>query len=234
MCRGDQRRAVLAVLDRRVNFVPGVLIALRNNLLPVYNRRRIDLEEDRPAVPICFRLSRNFPSDLLSPPARALTMSLAVSSRILIFSNGFLSGITSTFVTVTFLAAGAGAGAPHEKGSFLEELVAGAGAPHENGSDPDFVPDAGAGVNENGSLDEDGAGADQLVLELLLLKKSFVLLVPVFPEEANGSLVPPHADLFGADEPKGSLLFVVVLVPNGSLVFPLANGSLVLVEPNGF
>ena len=132
--------------------------------------------------------------------------------------------------TTTFLTAGAGAGAPNEKGSFFEELAA--GVSHEKKSDPDLVPGAGA-LNANGSLAEDGAEVPQ-PLELLL-KKSVALFAPVFPEEANGSVVAPHADLVVEvveDVPKGSAL-LVVLELNGSFVLVLAKGSLVLVEPNG-
>ena len=147
-------------------------------------------------------------------------------------SKGFLSGITSTFVTdTTFLAAGAGAGEPQEKGSLFEEVVAGAS---QNELDVDFFPDAGAS-NLKGSLLVLANGSEvapQALLEVEVLKGSVELLAPVVVEEPNGSLV-PHGDLAGADVPKGSVLLVVLLVPNGSLVLPLANGSVLFVEPNG-
>lgn len=131
--------------------------------------------------------------------------------------------MTAILVTASFLAAGAGAGVPHEKGSFVEELAA--GAPHEKGSFPD--EDAGAGVPKpNGSLVEEGAGAPQPPPEVLEPNKSVVLLPPAPDEDANGSFVPPHEDAVDVEVPNGSLLVLVaVLAPNGSLVL--------LVVPNG-
>lgn len=169
------------------------------------------------------------PSDLPSPPALDLTMSLAVSKRILIFSKGFLSGMTSTtLVTSAFLAAGAGAGVPQENGSFLVVDVL---VPHEeNTSLLDVVPDAGAS-NLKGSLLGAGEVPQPLLLEVVP-KMSVVVLCLVFPEEANGSLVSPQFVV--VEVPKGSVLLFVVVVANGSFVLVVvANGSLLLVEANG-
>ena len=143
-------------------------------------------------------------------------------------SKGFLSGMTSTLATSAFLAAGAGAGVPQENGSFLVVDVL---APHElNRSLLDVVPDAGV-LKLKGSLLGAGAEVPQPLLLELVPKKSVVVLCLVFPEEANGSLVPPQFVV--VEVPKGSVVLLVVVLANGSFVLLLANGSLVLVEANG-